>query len=384
MPPRAPEKLKGAAAPIFLITGEDDFAVKTRAKELYEQFCKESGGFDNEIIDATATNSGAALNAIARLREAMQTLPFFGGCKVIWVQNCNFLGEERAASSSAVTEALTMLAEEFKEFRWEGVRLIMTSPKVDQRRTFFKTTSKLGTVETFSGWSIDDKDWIDQAEMVARRELRERGKEISDDALALLVSNVGPNNRALNSEVEKLSLFVGDRPRISAADVNSIVSRNKQAKAFAVADAVGARDLPRLLKTLDQELWAMQTDSQKSEIGVLYGIISKVRSLLFLKEMIKEGWIRPDMAYGGFKSSLEAIPPAALPADRKFNPLAMHPFMLYNSLAQTKKYTSDELVRAMELLLIANQRLVSSGTDEALVLQDALIKIVEQPSPEAG
>jgi len=134
--------------------------------------------------------------------------------------------------------------------------------------------------------------------------------------------------------------------------------------------------LPRLLKTLDQELWSMQSDSQKSEIGLLYGIISKMRTILFLKEMIKEGWIRADMDYPRFKAALERISPEALPSDKKFNPLAMHPYMLYNALAHTRNYKSEELVRAMELLLVANQRLVGSSMDQEVVLQDALLKIV--------
>ena len=121
----------------------------------------------------------------------------------------------------------------------------------------------------------------------------------------------------------------------------------------------------------------MQTDSQRNEIGLLYGIISKMRTILFLKEMVKEGWIRPDMQYQQFKGALDRIPPEAVPQDRKFNPLAMHPFMLYNSLGHTKRYSSEELVRAMELLLIANQRLVTTSTDEALILQDTLIRIVQ-------
>ena len=388
MPPKAskvsdqPPQPKGMAAPVFLITGEDDFAVKGRAKQLYEQWCKESGGFDNEIIDASASNSGAALAAIGKLREGMQTLPFFGGVKVIWFQNCNFLGEERAASSAAVAETLGDLADELKTFDWGGgnVRLIITSPKVDKRKVFFKAIDKLGTVENFAGWSLEDKDWVDAAEMTARQALRERGKEISDEALAQLVANVGPNSRGLVNEVEKLSLYLGERKQVTAEDVETIVSRNKQAKSFALADAVGARDLPRLLKTLDQELWSLQTDSQKSEIGLLYGIISKIRTILFLKEMVKEGWIKVGVQYPQFKAALERVPPDALPEDRKFNPLAMHPFMLFNALEHTRRYTSEELVRAMELLLLANERLVTSGMDEALVLQDTLIKIVQRPS----
>lgn len=379
MPPKTSKSSDSAkaAAPLFLITGDDDFAVKGRAKQLYEQLCKDSGGFDNETIDASASNSGAALEALRKLREALQTLPFFGGSKVIWFQNCNFLGEERAASSQAVTEALAELADDLKSFQWQGVKLIITSPKVDKRKVFFKAVDKLGTVEIFTGWSLDDKDWADQAEMAARQQLRESKKEISEDALALMVANVGPNSRALTSEVEKLSIYVGDRSHITVDDIETIVSRNKQAKSFALADAVGARDLPKLLKILDQELWSMQTDSQKSEIGLLYGIISKVRTILFLKEMVKEGWIKSEVQYPQFKAALDRIPPEAVPQDKKFNPLAMHPFMLYNSLAHTRRYSSEELVRAMELLLIANQRLVTSSMDEALVLQDALIKIVQ-------
>jgi len=92
------------------------------------------------------------------------------------------------------------------------------------------------------------------------------------------------------------------------------------------------------------------------------------------------GWIRPVAEYPGFKAALERIPAEALPQDRKFNPLAMHPYMLYNSLGHTKNYASHELVRAMELLLIANQKLVTSGADEALVLQDTLVRIVQQPA----
>jgi DNA polymerase-3 subunit delta len=379
MPAKPAEKPKTAAAPLFLVTGDDDFAVKARAKTIYEQWCKDAGGFDHETIDATASNSSGALSAIARLREALQTLPFFGGTKVIWFQNCTFLAEERAASSAAVTEALVELADELKAFTWENVRLLITSPKVDKRKVFYKTIDKLGTVETFAGWSLDDKDWVDTAEMAARQQIREQRKEISDDALAALVSNVGPNSRQLSSEIEKLALYTGDRLKINLGDVETIVTRNKQAKSFALADAVGSRDLGRLLKTLDEELWSLQTDSQKSEIGLLYGIISKMRTILFLKEMIKEGWLKAEVDYSRFKAALDRIPPDALPQDRKFNPLAMHPFMLYNSLAHTRKYTSEELVRAMELLLIANQKLVTSSADEAMVLQDTLIRIVQQP-----
>ena len=366
---------------LALVCGDDEFAVKQRARQLYQQWSEELGGMDHETIEASVSNSGDALKVIGRLREALNTLPFFGSGKVVWLRDCNFLGDERTASSAAVTETLGELAEELKTFAWQNVRLLISAGKVDKRKTFFKTLDKIGSVENFSAWSADDKDWAERAEAAARTAVRARQKEISAEALAELVNRVGPNARQLDSETEKLCLFVGDRKQIEFTDVAAICTRNKTARAFALGDALGDRDLPRLLKRLDEELWEMKSDKDKSEIGLLYGLIGKIRAMLLLKEMLREGWIKPEMDYNRFKTQLGNVPADQLPADKRFNPLALNPYVLYKALPQAKKYTQNELVRAMDLLLRCNQRLVSSSLDEALVLQQALVQIV---TPQAA
>ena len=369
-----------------LICGDDEFAVKQHARQLYQRWCDEIGGMDHEMIEATVTNSGEALTALARLREALQTLPFFGAGKVIWLRDCNFLGDERAASAQAVTEALGDLAEELENFAWSrnsGIRLLISAGKVDKRKTFFKTLDKIGAVESLAGWSADDRDWAERAEVAARTAVRERKQEISEEALAELVSRVGPNPRQLDNEVEKLCLFAGDRKQIEAGDVNAVCVRNKTARAFALGDALGDRDLPRLLRRLDEELWEVKFDSQKSEIGLLYGLIAKVRAMLLLKEMFREGWIKPEMDYNRFKAQLQHVPADKLPGDRRYNPLALNPYVLYKALPQIKRYSEAELIRAMDLLLRCNQRLVSSGLDETLVLQQTLVQIITPPTAAA-
>jgi DNA polymerase-3 subunit delta len=374
-----PRSTAKESAPVVLVCGEDEFAVKERARAIYSQWTTELGGFDHEIIDASVNNSGEALRALARLREALQTLPFFGSGKAVWLQNCNFLGDERTAGAQAVTETLGEMAQELKEFSFDNVRLLVSSGKVDKRKIFYKTLDKLGTVETLAGWSVDDRDWAAQAEEWARKALRSRGKEISEEALSELITRVGPNARLLDSEIEKLTLYATDRPRIEPEDVAAICTRNRTARAFALGDALGDRNLPRLLRRLDEELWEVKLDSRKSEIGLLYGLISKVRTLIFLKEMLNEGWIKPVADYSRFKAQLERVPAAELPQDRRFNPLANNPYMLFKALPQVKHYRQDELVRAMDLLLQCNRRLVSSSVDESLVLQQTLVEIVASP-----
>ena len=363
------------SAPLVLVCGEDDFAVKQRAKQIYLEWTEALGGMDHEIIDASVSHSGEALKALAKLREAMQTLPFFGTGKVIWLQDCNFLSDERAATKD-VTESLSALADELKEFAWQNVRLLISAGKVDKRKGFYKALDKLGAVESFAGWSVDDRDWAGQAEAWASKALRARQKEISDEALSELVNRVGPNARQLDNEVEKVALYVGDRKEIEFDDVATICTRNKMARAFALGDALGDRDLPRLLARLDESLWEVKLDPQKSEIGLLYGLISKVRAMLLLKEMLKEGWVKPDMDYNRFKAQLERVPKDQLPEDRRFNPLALNPYVLYKALPQVKRYSEAELIRAMDLLFQCNLRLVSTSLDESLVVQQTLVQIV--------
>jgi DNA polymerase III subunit delta len=365
-----------------LICGDDEFAVKQRAKQLFQQWCDEvGGGMDHEIIEAGVSNSGDALTVLARLREALQTLPFFGSGKVVWLRDCNFLGDERAASAQAVTETLAELAEELKTFKWSSVRLLISAGKVDKRKTFFKTFDKIGAIENFSGWSADDRDWAEHAEVTARTAVHERKKDISEEALSELVNCVGPNPRQLDNEIEKLCLFIGGQKKIEIADVSVICTRNKTARAFALGDALGDRDLPRLLRRLDEELWEIKSDPQKSEIGLLYGLIAKIRAMLLLKEMLREGWIKPETDYNRFKAQLGRVPADKLPADKKYNPLALNPYVLYKALPQVKRYSEAELILAMDLLLRCNQRLVSSGLEEALVLQQTLVQII---TPQAA
>src|SRR5438067_12450521 len=128
----------------------------------------------------------------------------------------------------------------------------------------------------------------------------------------------------------------------------------------------------------------MKFDSKKSEIGLLYGLITKVRAMIFLKEMLREGWIKPEMDYNRFKGQLERVPANQLPEDKRFNPLAMNAYVLFKALPQARRYSIDELVRAMSLLLECNQRLIFSNLDESLVLQQTLVQIVRgeiEPAP---
>ncbi len=361
--------------PLCLVFGDENFLVRDRASQVYEGWCADAGGEDHELIDGTVRNAAEALEALAKLNEAVQTLPFFGGAKVVWLRDANFLGDDRTASSRDVTDRLNGLAKGWETFDWQGVRVLISAGKVDKRKTFFKTAKKIGAVEDLS---VAEKERGSRAALIVRQRLAELGKKISAHVADELVLLAGANLQQLQTEADKLAAYVGERDEVTRQDVHEIATRTKQARAFALADALGERNLPKLLRVLDEELWEVKLDTKKSPIALLYSLISKVRTMIFLKELLRLKWIRAGGGYPQFKSQLEAIPDERLPVDRKFNPKAMHPYMLFNALGHARHYSEEELTRAMEILLHCNRQLVSSSTDDTLLLQQALVQIVSK------
>src|SRR5260370_39709023 len=139
---------------LLLVHGDDEFGVRQRAQQVYTEWSAELGGMDHEVIDAQAGHGGEALKSLDRLRESLQTLPFFGNAKAIWLKNCNFLGADRTASSQAGNESLAELAEELKAFGWSNVRLLVSAGEVGKRKGPYKTVAQLGSEEKFSAWSV--------------------------------------------------------------------------------------------------------------------------------------------------------------------------------------------------------------------------------------
>ena len=102
---------KASPAPIHAVVGSDESAVKTAAAELAASLTPvDAGDFGLEIIDGCADNAEQAAARIRSTIEALQTLPFFGGGKLVWLKNANFLADNKLGSSAGVQDALEELS----------------------------------------------------------------------------------------------------------------------------------------------------------------------------------------------------------------------------------------------------------------------------------
>jgi len=368
---------ESASKHVFFIYGSDEFVVKKRAREVFDQWLNDVKGIDHEIIDGFCKDTSEALLAINKLKQAILTPSLFGLEKIVWLKDCNFFGIDRTGESKTVNEALAELSDLLVKTDLTGIRLLVTASNVAKTRTIVKTLERIANVEVLDSWTSADKDWKQKASVWAYEQIRQAGKQIDDDALELLVERAGVSMRTLSLEIEKLILYLADKNFIAIKDVESVVSRTHNVEAFALGEALGERDLSKALNALQDVLWGLKTDTQKSEIGVLFGLISKIRCLLLAKALIKSGQISQTLNYKKFSEEAESALIKIFPPDTSINLLPQSLYPLFKATNQADNYKLEELIKAMETLLDVNIALVTSSADPSFLLQKALISIIQ-------
>src|SRR5271165_4772661 len=188
MPPRKKTAVRTESKRVFAVIGSDEGETKRRARELAAELTPEQGAdFGVDTIDGTVDNADQAVVRIRQAKEAIQTLPFFGGEKLVWLKNVNFLGETAAGRSTSVQEAL----DEFKAFLErglpEGVRFLLSASEVDKRRSFYKSLGKFSKVEQFDRIDPAKPGWEEEVQSVVRRLASELALQFEPEALEVFV-----------------------------------------------------------------------------------------------------------------------------------------------------------------------------------------------------
>jgi DNA polymerase-3 subunit delta len=256
-----------------------------------------------------------------------------------------------------------------------GFHLVISATEMDKRRSFYKTLQKAGEIVECGGTDKWGKVDMEQLESFAQDKARAFGKTIADGALQSLLALTGGNYRAVASEVQKLATYIGERQQITEADVSAIGSPSAESLPWDLLDAIGERNLSRALEVLHRLLF-----QGENEIGLLFALVGRIRTLLLLRELMDRKLVPASTNYGWFQSNLQRVAEQVgdeLPADKKLNPLLQHPFVVFKSAQQAQSFSLVELQRAMELLLDANKRLVSSSIDAKIVLEQTIIALIQ-------
>ncbi|MDE1161025.1 MAG: DNA polymerase III subunit delta [Acidobacteriaceae bacterium] len=208
-----------------------------------------------------------------------------------------------------------------------------------------------GMVELQRVSEDDATEWV-------RRASQAKGVEFTPDAARELVDSLGAEMLAIESEVEKLSLYASAhaKPRLDVSDVEEMVAAAKQRGIYELTDAISQKDAPRALALLHGLLNASE-GGEDAAIGHVFTLAKTYRQMLVLNEnRVTDQRAMWGVLWPGFRVA---------------------PFAADQLIAQARRYRDrTELRRGLRWIAKADVELRSSPPDKRLVLERLVMRLV--------
>ena len=351
----------------------DEGLVREKALLLYNQLTNGvDDGFTHETIDGIADNSESAYEICATTIQALLTIPMFGGDKVVWLRNANFLADNVTGRSQRTEAGVESLRATLEKGIPDGVKFLMTAQGVDKRRGFWKFIEKSANVQVHDRIDTSRDDWQGQVASLVTKRARELGLTFDRDAMALFVMLAGEQSQQIGNELEKLDLYLGpERREVTEDDVRVLVPLSRAAVVFEIGKAIQLGNAARAIQLIDQQL-----EADESAIGIMRASIIGVVRNLFMAKLIIEKFKVPTGNYPAFSGGLNRLPEA----DRAWLPQkkdgsGVNVFPIFLAADNAKNFELAGLQHVMEATLKADQALVTTGLDHRLVLHRLIVEI---------
>jgi DNA polymerase-3 subunit delta len=192
---------------------------------------------------------------------------------------------------------------------------------------------------------------------------REQSINVEQDAARELVDALGADMMLVANELEKLTLFVGEKKRITLGDVETMVLAAKQRSLYELTDAISSRDRTRALEVLQAIL--SSGDGEDAAIGHLYMLAKTFRQMLvILEKNVRDSRAIWQALWQGFR-----VPP----------------FAAEDIIRQARRYKSRrELTRALRMIARADLALRSNPPSKRMVLENLVLQLATEPRSSAS
>jgi DNA polymerase-3 subunit delta len=241
--------------------------------------------------------------------------------------------------------------------------LLLTAVQVDRRTRLYKRLEELQAV-LYLGLERDRSGKVSREtllEFVYQR-IRQAGKHLQPGAREMILLRSSGELRSLQQELEKLVLFVGDQPSISAREVEMIFADQAEGWIFDLTRAIADRDAVAALSQL-----ARLTAQGEHPLKLLGTIAAEARRLLsarqLLETQLRRVWKR-GMTYQQFQQQVleEGMPL-----------LTRNAYADYMCFQRADSFELGELRAHMAAIHEADFRLKSSGSNPRLVMERLIL-----------
>ena len=240
--------------PVYVLHGDDAFLLDAYRQEIIHTV----------LADADPQLCVASFDAEAQLADVLdelRTLPFLAPSRVVIVRDAD-------AFITAHREKL----ETYLQAPSQTSALLLHVHSWKSNTRLYKLVAEIGEVRACSLSAQTNLNvWLAKA-------AGKRGKKISPAAADLLAVYVGRDLASLSNELDKLVLYVDDRPAIEPQDVAALVAPTSQPVNYALTNAIAAGDPKAALQALD-DLFHSGSGAEFMAIGSLAYHLRKVMAV---------------------------------------------------------------------------------------------------------
>ena len=284
---------------------------------------------------------------ISAILGQAQTMPMLAPQQVIFVSEVE--AWERLGDDSR--DSLVKQISEYLDDPAPYTVLVFEAAALDQRMRLAKMFAEK-TVTVSVELSTDPAERARLAVPLSLEMAKELGATLEQDAAEELCDILNGELAAIRTELEKLSAYVGERRKITRADVDLLVISARKYEVWDLADMLAARQPAKALAFLDSLLREGEAPAQ-----LLGALAWMYRKLLEAQEL-------PTGTVGWQAASR----------------LKMRSDAAELAVRQSRKFPKTQLTTGLAALYEADSRLKSGGTNQRAVME-FLVSQLASPSP---
>jgi len=355
------------SVPIHFLCGSDEDAVKKAAADVARKLAPDDA-MNLETIDGRADTVDDAIRSVQKVREAILTLPFFGGGKLVWWKSVNFFDETGAGRHASVKEELETLQPDLERVDGTSVTLLISALGIHKGRSFSKALLKLSHAKYFD---LPDLRKTNEDEIIFQIEQRMKsaGLRPGPGAAERFFQAVGIDTAAWSQELEKLACFAGGgTAELTCDEVNKVISGSREILIWDFCSAVLGGEARLALSQLSALL-----AQEESEVGILILLAGQIR-LAALAAVLRENKMLK-LNRGSFVSAEVTLAGQTfLPRKKSGEPIST--YALGQAAQRSQHRRANFWFQALALIYQAQKQMLTGESDKRRALELVVLEIV--------
>lgn len=344
---------------LCVIIGEDDYIVRQKAKETFEDWVKDfPDELSREIIDGRADRVEDVVRILSEAKAATTTLSLFGGGKLVWINEANFINQNKTGGAQGTKDALES-AKEFLQNLGDSKVLLSACP-VHRGHGFIKWLQKNAD---FHDLAKNEKE-----DLAFRRLVEETasslGIKFGTGALEYLAGKIGSHPRLGVEETRKLASYLGsENNEITEQMIINLVPDFGEGDFFEASEAFFSGQLEWALEAIDRHFF-----QGKDARPLLATLQNRNRLLIQLRVLVDGGELNPHD-----RLSKELLERLAAKHARHFddpnekttlNVFSQNPWFLGRLLGLVKKFSARRLIDLQSHLIEAFEQVIDQPKEQ--------------------